>query len=168
VRREIEKKLWSIFVAVAVGMSLLFMWASSYPFTIKVLGGLAGLGFVLLQFALRRKFANQRARTEILVDQTVIVLDAQGSNEIFLAPNEAVINPRLVIAVLGGRVIVEDAWHAGVSVLPRPTPVSRWQLGVTYSGVLDYQRPLKLLIRNESSRPATVRARVFVKRRRTC
>ena len=165
-RKEIEKKLWSIFVSVAMGMSLLFVFASSYPLTIRALGGLAGIGFVLLQFALRRKLAKRHLET--MIDQVVMVIDGHASRDVLIAPSDAVINPKLVIAVMGGRVIVEDAWHGGVSVVPAPLPAWHWQKGVTYSGVLDFQRPFKLLIRNESDRPATVRVRVFVKRRRTC
>lgn len=162
-RREIEKKLSSIFVAVAVGMSLFFILASSYPLTIRALGGLAGVGLALLQFALRRKLEKRL----VIVDQVALVIDAQASRDVFLAPIDAIINPRIVIAVMGGRALVEDAWHNGVSVVPKPLPASHWQKGVTYPGVLDYQKPFKLLIRNESDRPSTVCVRVLDKRRRT-
>ena len=164
-RKTYEQGLWSIFLAVSMGMSLLFMFASSYPLKTRALGGLAGLGFVLLQISLRRRHKKLgQTPDEIIVDEAVILVDGNGSGEIFLGTGRAIVNPRLVIQTAGGRVMVEDAWHEGVSVLSKPTPISHWRNGVTYPGVLSVLRPLKLLVHNESFRPATVRARVYTKR----
>jgi hypothetical protein len=164
VRRNIEKKLWSIFVSVAVGMSLLFMFASSYPLKTRALSGLAMLGFVLLQMSLRRRVARRNIHLEVLIDEATIVIDGQGCGEIFLGAKVAFLNPRLTLTTLGGRTVVEDLWHDSLSVLAFPMTTLHWRLGVVYPGELSVQSPLKMLIRNDSNRPATVRARVYAKR----
>jgi hypothetical protein len=164
VSHSIEKQLGRIFIVVAIGMSLFFVLASSLPIKTRALGIIAGVGLLLLQVSSRRQMSKRKRCLEVVADEATLIVDGQACGEIFLGTGKAFMNPRLVLTTLGGKVTVEDIWHESTSLLAAPMSASHWHYGVEYPGVLSVLRPLKLLIRNDSYRPATVRARVYAKR----
>jgi Flp pilus assembly protein TadB len=99
---------------------------------------------------------------ELVVLKETVIIDANGSAEITFAPVAPIVNPKLVLAAHGRPVRVEDIWHAGISVVSVQRSILYWRKGVFYSGHIDTNQPLKILLRNEGFAPATVQASIVV------
>lgn len=159
-----SRDMWLALSACTTGASLVFaLWAPvGWVAKVAVLGAgtlLALLYLVMWEISRRR---SARRREEIAVLKETVIVDAGGSAEILFAPPAAIVNPKLVMTAHGHLVKVEDIWHAGISVVSVPRSILYWHKGVVYSGHIDANQPLKVLLRNEDRMPVSVQASIVM------
>jgi len=163
-RHLASRDVWLALSACTTGASLVFaLWApAGWVAKILVLGAgtiLALLYLVMWEVSRRRAVHRHE---ELAVLKETVLLDVGGSAEILFAPPAAIVNPKLVMTAHGHSVKVEDVWHAGISVVSVPRSILYWHKGVVYSGHIDANQPLKILLRNEGRVPASVQASIVV------
>jgi hypothetical protein len=155
------RDLWLVLSACTTGAALVFALVAPVGWTAKVLVLATGLalavGYHIMWWRMKEKTAK-----EIVVLKETVVIDANGSAEITFAPPTAIVNPKLVLRAHGRPVVVEDVWHAGISVVSAQREVTYWHKGVVYGGHIDANQPLKVLLRNEGFAPAAVQASIVV------
>ena len=153
--------LWLVLSACTTGAALVFALVAPVGWTAKVLVLATGLALAVGYHVMWWR-ANKRPAKDVVLLKETVVIDANGSAEITFAPPAAIINPKLVLRAHGRPVVVEDVWHAGVSVVSAQRAVTYWHKGVVYGGHIDANQPLKVLLRNEGFAPAPVQASIVV------
>jgi hypothetical protein len=162
--RLTSRDLWLALSAGTTGVSLVFVvWAPvGWVTKIVVLGSGTLLAlFYLVMWELSKKRSSHH-HEEIAVLKETVLIEVGGSAEILFAPPAAVVNPKLVMTAHGHPVKVEDIWHTGISVISVPRSILYWHRGVKYSGHIDANQPLKVLLRNESHVPVSVQANIVI------
>lgn len=156
---------WLFLAAGTAGMALLFTILTSWSVSARLATAGTAVGVSLVWLSLWRRSVTVVRRThEVVVCEESLVVDAESRGEVTLVPKHPVVNPKLIMSAHGRPVVVEDAWHEGVSVLASPKPVHHWRQGVVYQGILDEGRTLRVLFHNEGFTPARVSAHVVVPR----
>jgi uncharacterized membrane protein YqaE (UPF0057 family) len=126
--------------------------------------GFMSIGLALVGLSQWRKKVQCERPHEVVIDTVSILIDAESRGEILFSPVVAADSPKLYMSAHGRPVIVEDTWHAGVSVLSQTVGSSRavvhWRRGVVYPGVIDSRRILKILLHNQGFTPAMVHAKL--------
>jgi hypothetical protein len=167
-RNPLEKlaprDLWFALSACTTGSAVVFALFTPVNWVAKIVVLVSGLILAIAYHVMWWKSKKQAAQEEqeIVVHRELVYLDPNGSAEITFAPPAPIINPKLVLSAHGRPVKVEDIWHAGVSVMTVPRSIRYWNQGVVYSGHIDANQPLKILLINEGFAPATVRASIVV------
>jgi len=147
------------FSAISTGMALVFVLLSSSAVSTRLLIGLLGAGIALTSWSLwrhsRKKTPGDR---EAVVCKETVLVDVDGSAEIFFGPSSPMEDPVLYITAHGRPVSVEDVWHAGVSTVSVPRSILYWAKGVSYQGTVSAESPMRVLVRNQGYAAAAVRA----------
>jgi len=153
---------WLYVSAIATGSALMCMILTSWSTSVRIMVGVAGVGLALVALSQwKKKLRNEHVK-EIVVDTASILIDAESRAEIVFGPVVATVNAKLIMSAHGRPVVVEDAWHEGVSVLSSPRAVLHWRHGIVYPGILDSGRTLKILLHNQGFTPAMVHAKIVV------
>ena len=156
--------LWLLLSAGTTGSALIFALVAPVGWVSKIVILAAGLTLAVAYHVMwwRAKGRKSTGAKGLVVLRETVLIDVGSSSEITFAPPAAILNPRLAMTAHGRPVVVEDVWHAGVSVVSVSRSILYWHEGVTYAGHIDVEKPLKILLRNEGFAPATVRASIVV------
>jgi hypothetical protein len=139
-------------------MALVFVLLSSSTVSIRLLIGLLGLGAALTSLSLWKITKKKSREHEVMVCKETVLLDVDGSAEIYFGPSSPLEDPTLYITAHGRPVSVEDVWHDGVSTVVVPRSILHWSKGVGYPGTVSADHPMRILVRNQGYAVATVRA----------
>lgn len=144
---------------VAIGAALCFVIMASVEMPLRWIVLAILLGGVLLSLggSAWRSFI----RRKLVAIRHTIIVEEHNHGEITFAPDQTICNPILYLWASRPGITVIEVWFAGTGTLLTLRSLDYWKDGVPYQGLLDTKHSLRLLMRNDDSFPATVRAKII-------
>jgi hypothetical protein len=155
-----RRNIWML-AAAALGMGLCFLGLATRnpPLVFLVVLSAIGMAFVLLGLRLRHEPLG-RAREGFAVVTEALAVGGGERGEIILSPESLLAGIKLFLASRGPA-LVEEIRAGGAGLLDSSASVLDWKNGVPYPGVeIGGSIPLVVIIRNRSTFPVTVTARL--------